>query len=235
MNGVFITGTDTGVGKTRIACALLAGFRRAGLRTAAMKPVASGSELTPSGLRNQDALQLAAAMSCSFPYETINPYIFQPPIAPHIAAAQAGVSIELKRIGALCREIGSQADICVVEGAGGWMVPLNDTRTMADLAVYLELPVVLVVGMRLGCLNHAMLTAENIIARGISLAGWVANQVMPDMSCVEENIETLSRYLPGQLLGVVEYLPCASPDKVARYLDVAGLTEQVIENQKRAK
>ncbi|HHL45071.1 MAG TPA: dethiobiotin synthase [Gammaproteobacteria bacterium] len=229
MNGVFISGTDTGVGKSLIACALLAGFRRAGLRTAAMKPVASGSDPTPSGLRNEDALQLAAWSDCPFPYEVINPYTFQPAIAPHIAAAQAGVTIDLQRIEGLYRRIAAQADICVVEGAGGWLVPLDEApaTTMADLVVRLDIPVVLVVGMRLGCLNHAMLTAESILARGVALTGWVANQVMPDMPCVEQNIETLQRHLPAQLLGVVQSLPCASPEKAESYLDIAGLMELV--------
>jgi len=223
MSGLFVTGTDTGVGKTLVACALLAGFRRAGLRTAAMKPVASGSEPTPSGLRNQDALRLTAQTDCTFSYDTINPYTFQPAIAPHIAAAQVGVSINMQYIVDLYRNIVRQADICVVEGAGGWLVPLNHKKTMADLVVQLELPVVLVVGMRLGCLNHAMLTAENIIARGVPLAGWVANQIIPDMFCVEQNIETLCRSLPAPLLGVIPPLSHACPEKVADCLDITRI------------
>jgi len=223
MKGLFITGTDTGVGKSLIANALLDGFRRAGLRTAAMKPVASGSEPTPSGLRNQDALQLAARIDHVLPYEVINPYIFRPAIAPHIAAAQVGVTIDLQRLESLYQDIAVQTDICVVEGAGGWLVPLNNTQTMADLVVRLDIPVVLVVGMRLGCLNHALLTAESILARGVQVAGWVANQVTPDMPCVEQNIETLQRYLPAQLLGVVQHLPDALPEKAESSLDIAGL------------
>ncbi len=225
MSGLFVTGTDTEVGKSFIACALLAGFRRAGLRTTAMKPVASGSELTPSGLRNDDALQLMAQVDCTLPYDVINPYTFQPAIAPHIAAELAGVTMDLQRINALYQDISAQADICVVEGAGGWLVPLNSGESMAELVVQLDLPVVLVVGMRLGCLNHAMLTVESILARGVPLAGWIANQVAPGMACLEQNIETLRQWLPAQLLGVVEYLPGTSPEKVADYLDIARLME----------
>ncbi len=227
MNGLFVTGTDTEVGKTFVSCALLAGFRRAGLRTAAMKPAASGSDPTPSGLRNEDALQLAAHSDCDFPYEMVNPYTFRPAIAPHIAAAREGVVIDPHRIERLYRQISSEADICVVEGAGGWLVPLNDTATMADLALLLGLPVVLVVGMRLGCINHALLTAQNIVARGIPLAGWVANMVQPDMDCIEENIETLRRIVPGRLIGVVPYLPAAVVEKASESLDIEGLAEQI--------
>ncbi len=223
MKGLFITGTDTGVGKSFVACALLAGFRRAGLKTAAFKPVASGSEQTPLGLRNQDALQLAARITASLPYENVNPYTFRPAIAPHIAAAEVGTTVDLQRIAALYRLATRQADICVVEGAGGWLVPLNDTQSMADLVVQLKLPVVLVVGMRLGCLNHAMLTAESILAKGVHLVGWVANRVIPEMPYFDQNVETLQRCLPGKLLGIVQYLPGALPEKAGDDLDIAGL------------
>ncbi len=228
MSGLFVTGTDTGVGKTFISCALLAGFRRAGLRTAAMKPVASGSEATPSGLRNEDALQLAAQSDCKLPYETLNPYTFQPAIAPHIAAQQAGVTMDLQRINRLYREIEAQADICVVEGAGGWLVPLDGAATMADLVVRLGLPVVLVVGMRLGCLNHALLTAESIHARGVEVAGWIANQAESRiMPCREESIATLVGLLPCPLLGVLDHYPGVSMQRVARSLDLSLLLKSV--------
>ncbi len=223
MKGIFVTGTDTGVGKTLVATGLLAAFRRAGLRTAAMKPVASGSEWTPEGLRNEDALQLAAGMDCEVPYEILNPYVFEPPIAPHIAAEEAGVRIEMGRIADCYRRVAGDADICVVEGAGGWLVPLNERETLADLAVELDLPVILVVGMRLGCLNHALLSVESILAHGAPLLGWVANQVDAGMSRYRENIDTLRQRLPGKFLGSVEYQPDFSPEDVARFLDIDAM------------
>ncbi len=223
MKGVFVTGTDTGVGKTLVSCALLAGFRRAGLRTAAMKPVASGSEPTRLGLRNRDALQLAVHSDCDLPYEVVNPYTFRPAIAPHIAAAREGVVIDPRRIERLYRRISSGSDICVVEGAGGWLVPLNETETMADLAVRLGLPVVLVVGMRLGCLNHALLTVQSIAAHGVPLAGWIANMAQPRMECAEENLETLCRMLPGRFLGSVPHLPGGVAEQVSESLDIGAV------------
>ncbi len=226
MRGLFVTGTDTGVGKTLVACALLAGLRRVGLRTAAMKPVASGSEWTSAGLRNEDATRLAAQADCHLPYELLNPYVFQPPVAPHIAAREAGIRMEMDHLLAAYRRIAAGgADLCVVEGAGGWLVPLNEEQTLADLAVELDLPVVLVVGMRLGCLNHALLTAESIQARGVRLVGWVANQIEPEVSRLEANIETLRRRLPARLLGTIRYQPAISTEAVAGLLDVGLLAD----------
>jgi len=228
VKGIFVTGTDTGVGKSYIGCALLAGFRRTGLRTVAMKPVASGSEPTPAGLRNEDALQLAAHADCKLAYEMLNPYVFQPAIAPHIAAQETGSCIEIARIVTSYQQISALgADICVVEGAGGWLVPLNETETFADLVINLGLPVVLVVGMRLGCLNHALLTAENILSRGVPLLGWVANQVEPAMPRIESNIETLRSRMPAELLGVVGFQPEAASEKVAELLNIDLLRKRI--------
>ena len=165
--GLFITGTDTGVGKTVIACALVRGLRALGASVAVMKPVASGSEVTPLGLRNEDALALAEAAGFDGRYEELNPYCFEPPISPHIAAKEAGIEIDTSRIRQIYDSMAARADWVVVEGAGGWFAPLNERQTMADLAWALSVPALMVVGMRLGCLNHAHLTAPgNRVARG---------------------------------------------------------------------
>lgn len=191
--GCFVTGTDTGVGKTLVSQVLLHTLRRAHTAVAGFKPVASGCDHTPEGLRNADALALQAASSVALSYDTVNPYAFAPPIAPHLAAEQAGVNIDLD---AIVRGIEAvDADRIVVEGVGGWLVPLNHRQSVADLAQTLGLPVVLVVGLRLGCLNHALLTAEAIRARGLELAGWVANQIDPAFVCCDENIATLQERL----------------------------------------
>lgn len=199
MNGWFVTGTDTGVGKTTIACALVRALQRRGARIAVSKPVASGANRTPHGLRNDDALALAAAaeldVSAPGEYARINPFCFEPPIAPHIAAAEAGVVIDVAALAARIRRNAAENDWLVVEGAGGWRVPLDATHDFADLAIALELPVVLVVGLRLGCINHALLSAESIAASGLKLAGWVANGIDPAMARRAENIATLSARL----------------------------------------
>ena len=196
--GCFVTGTDTGVGKTLVSQMLLYRLRLTRTAVAGFKPVASGCEQTSEGLRNADALSLQRASSIALPYASINPYAFAPPIAPHIAAEQAGVSIDCEYIrrGIAC----VAAECVVVEGVGGWLVPLNRGQTIADLAQLLGLPVVLVVGLRLGCLNHALLTAEAIRSRGLELAGWIANQVEPGFMCCDENIAALQERLAAPLL-----------------------------------
>jgi dethiobiotin synthetase len=190
--GLFVTGTDTGVGKTRVAAGLILAGRRAGLRMAGMKPVASGCERTPHGLRNDDAQRLMACASVSAEYALVNPYAFEPPVAPHLAARQAGTLIDPGRILSSFRQLAGGADRVVVEGVGGWLVPIDAATTMADVAAALGLPVVLVVGIRLGCLNHALLTAEAIVRRGLPFAGWVANRVDPDCLLADANVESLS-------------------------------------------
>lgn len=191
MAGWFITGTDTGVGKTLAAQALLVRLVRSGFKAAGMKPVASGCRATPQGLRNEDAERLLGASSVPLSYDEVNPYAFAPPVAPHLAARAAGVEIRLENILEHFYRLQGRADYVVVEGAGGWYVPLGPTLTMADLARALGLPVILVVGLRLGCLNHALLTAQAVRASGCVLAGWVANRLDPEMALVQENIETL--------------------------------------------
>jgi dethiobiotin synthetase len=201
--GYFITGTDTGVGKTLIATALLQLFNAAGFKTAAMKPVASGCADEGDGLRNADASALMKTASIDCDYGAVNPYAFAPAIAPHIAAARAGVTINMDTLVARFEAHAARADVVVVEGIGGWQVPLNDSETMANLAVRIKLPVVLVVGLRLGCLSHALLTADAIRQCGLPLAGWVANNLDADFEAPEDNIAALAARLSAPCLGVV--------------------------------
>ncbi len=199
--GYFVTGTDTGVGKTTVAVALIHALQQRGLKVAAMKPVAAGCTSTDGQLINDDVLALSTAANVKADPAMVNPYAFVPAIAPHIAAAQAGVQIELDKITSAYAALSQVADVVVVEGVGGFRVPLNEHLDTADLAQALGLPVILVVGMRLGCLNHALLTAEAIQSRGLKLAGWVANVLTADMSALAENLVSLQRRLPMAYLG----------------------------------
>jgi dethiobiotin synthetase len=205
--GVLVTGTDTGVGKTLVACALLHGFAARRLRAIGMKPVAAGCEERAGVLVNDDVEALVAASSVAAPEELVNPYRFRPAIAPHLAAAQAGTRISLERIGDAYARLCQSADRVVVEGAGGLLVPLGNDHDFRDLAEQLGLPVILVVGMRLGCLNHALLTAAALRARHLSLAGWVANCVDPAMSELGGNLQTLRERLPAPLLAILPHGP----------------------------
>ena len=190
--GFFITGTDTGVGKTRVAVALTRALVARGVRTAVMKPVAAGGIRTPAGLRNEDALELLAASNVQAPYEDVNPWMLSTPASPHLAARADGVAIRHERIVAALDRLKAAADLVIVEGAGGWHAPISATETMADIAGNLALPVILVVGMRLGCLNHALLTRDAIRARGMVFAGWIANKLATEMPLASANIETLT-------------------------------------------
>jgi dethiobiotin synthetase len=218
--GYFITGTDTGVGKTAVTLGLMAHLQAQGQSVAAMKPVASGCERTSAGLRNDDALQLQRQSSVALPYALVNPYAFEPPIAPHIAAARAGEIIAIRTIRAACAEIAGKADRVLVEGVGGWQVPLNDDEFLADLVRALELEVILVVGIRLGCLNHALLTAASIEASGCTPAGWVANCLPPGTAFAEENINTLKSRLSFPFLGEVPVMEHVEPGRVAECLSL---------------
>jgi len=222
--GLFVTGTDTGCGKTEITLGLMQALQGQGLRVLGMKPVASGAEATPQGSRNEDAGRIRLQGSRLVEYERVNPYLFSPPIAPHIAAAQAGVTIDFERIRQALKGLQDAADLVVVEGVGGWRVPLGPQGEVADLIQVLGLPVVLVVGLRLGCLNHALLTLESITARGVPLAGWVANTLEPGMAALAENIAALRGRIPAPLLGVVPRLtpPFGGP-AVAPFLRVGTL------------
>ena len=202
---LFITGTDTGVGKTRIATALCVAFAAAGKRVAAMKPVASGCEPTPDGLRNEDAMALHGAMTVRARYDEVNPYAFAPAVAPHIAAREAGIAIDVELLDRCYDRLALQSDVTLVEGAGGWLAPLDDRRNFADLAVRWQLDIVLVVGLRLGCLNHALLTAESIQRHGLRLAGWVGNAIDPAFERREENLTTLRSRLAAPCLGTFPY------------------------------
>lgn len=220
----FIAGTDTDVGKTLIACGILEKARQQGLTTAAVKPVAAGCEQTEDGLRNGDALALQDAMTLELPYEQVNPVAFEPPIAPHIAAMQENKQLSVSRLAGFCSGVLMQSsDLALVEGAGGWRVPLNPRETLANLAVDLNLPVILVVGMKLGCINHALLTVEAIERDGLTVAGWVANRIDPEMSCYEENMMTLKALIKAPCLGEVPFLQSPSKTAVAGCLDITPL------------
>ena len=213
----FLTGTDTEIGKTFVTCALLLRARQLGLTVAGIKPVAAG---TDAAGRNEDVERIRAASNVELPTEVINPYRFAPAIAPHLAAAEAGVGIDFARIAAACASARQRADLVIVEGVGGFCVPLGVDRDSADLAVALALPLILVVGLRLGCINHALLTAEAIAARGLTLAGWVANRIDPDMARAENNITALRERLAAPLLGSVPRITGGQPAEAASCLDL---------------
>lgn len=220
----FIAGTDTGVGKTLVTEALLHSAKAKGLSTLAMKPLAAGCETTPDGLRNEDALKLQAAMTADLAYEQVNPIALQEPIAPHLAAAINGRRLSLDRLTGFCRgTLMTRVDLRLVEGAGGWRVPLNEAETLAGLPKALNIPVILVVGIRLGCINHALLTAEAVVRDGVQIAGWVANQVDPKMAALDGNLATLRAVLPAPCLGEIPFLPQVTPAAAAEYLDLTKL------------
>jgi dethiobiotin synthetase len=225
VKGVFIAGTDTGVGKTRIARAIVRALVRDGMRVAAMKPVAAGADATSEGLRNVDALELARAANVPAPYEIVNPYCAPLAASAHIATREAGIVIDLAVIRQRFSELAALSDIVIVEGAGGWLAPISETETMADVAVSLDLPVVLVVGLRLGCLSHALLTAQSIQSQELELAGWIANCVQPHFERADENIATLQHRLSGPLLAAVAHdaLAFESPQSVKQLKDALRL------------
>lgn len=222
--GVFITGTDTGCGKTRVSVGLLNALRAQGLQAVGMKPVASGSERVNGQLRNEDALALQAASCGDWPYETINPYAFAPPIAPHVAAEQAGVTIERTLLAAAYAKLAASGGPVVVEGVGGWRVPLGRALQTADLVRTLNLPVVLVVGLQLGCINHAWLTMEAIRADGLRLAGWVANAVDPDYAAAQATIDTLTEAMAASPLVCIAH---AAPDDVGGWRALTSVLTEI--------
>ncbi|MGH8439149.1 MAG: dethiobiotin synthase [Pseudomonas sp.] len=217
----FIAGTDTDVGKTTVAAGLLHAAQLAGLSTLGAKPVASGCSASAKGLRNDDALALIAQSSIKLPYEQVNPFAFEPAIAPHLAAREAGVTLSVQALLDPMRAVLAQgADFTLIEGAGGWRVPLSDQANLSDLAIALKLPVILVVGVRLGCINHALLSAEAIARDGLQLAGWVANIVDPRTSRLEENLASLAERLPAPCLGRVPKLKQVTAEAVADHLQL---------------
>jgi len=204
--GYFITGTDTDCGNTEITLGLMSLLQAQGYSVLGMKPIASGAEPTPEGLRNDDATRIQAQASQWVDYDLVNPCAYEPPIAPHLAAEMVERPIQFDAIKTAYRNLADQADTVVVEGVGGWRVPLGEGKAVSDLGVELALPVILVVGMKLGCINHALLTAEAVQASGLQLAGWVANEVDPGMLASEGNLETLKACIKAPLLGVVPWL-----------------------------
>lgn len=219
--GWFVTGTDTGIGKSLVSATLLHALRARGLRAVGMKPLASGCERTPEGLRNEDALLLQAASAPRPDYEDVNPFALPNPLAPELAAADAGIRVTLAPIEAAFARLSSQADAVVVEGVGGWAAPLAADLDQADLARALDLPVVLVVGLRLGCLNHARLTARAIQADGLRLAGWIANDIDPAMERVDDNFALLQRRLPVACWGRLPFRDKPDPAQLAALLEPA--------------
>ena len=215
----FITGTDTEIGKTLVSSALLHALAAAGVRCAGMKPIAAGAFLQNQMLRNEDADRLASAASVTLSPALATPYLLREAAAPHVAAALEDIAIDVQHVRQCYGRITEQADAIVVEGVGGFMVPLSDAFTTADLAQQLGLPVILVVGLRLGCLNHALLTAEAIAARGLTLAGWVCNVVDTQMAHAEANVAALQQRLPAPYLGCVPRLSAAAADAAAAAAD----------------
>lgn len=215
----FITGTDTDAGKTSVATGLLCAAKQQGCSTLAMKPVASGCDMSTEGLRNSDALALIAQSTVQLPYTQINPYAFAPAIAPHIAAQEAGAELSVAGLYRAAQVIlQEQADFTVIEGAGGWRVPISATEFLSDFAIALQLPVILVVGVKLGCINHALLSAQAILSDGLKLAGWVANVVDPNCARLAENLATLQQLMPAPCLAEVPHLASASAEHIAGYL-----------------
>lgn len=205
--GVFIAGTDTAVGKTRVAVDLVRALGREGLKVAVMKPVAAGAESTPTGPRNADAFDLMAAANVKAPYKSVNPYCLPLPASPHVAALNAGIRVDLAVIRQAYESLATRegVDLVVVEGAGGWLAPISDSESMADVAIALGLPVLLVVGLRLGCLNHALLTAQAIRCSGLTFAGWIANHLQPRFEHAAENIALLEQRLGAPRLESVAF------------------------------
>lgn len=219
----FVTGTDTEIGKTLVSSALVYQCVQHGQKTGAMKPVASGADWNDGQWCNADVQALRAQMNVAIPLSHMNPYLMREATAPHIAAHKEGKKIDLAHIQTCLAEIRSMAERVIVEGVGGFMVPLHDDVTAADLAKQLGLPVILVVGIRLGCINHALLTAQAIEAKGLMLAGWVANHVSDDMLYAQENVATLQRLLRAPLLGEVPYLEDPTAQAASAFIDMTRL------------
>ena len=217
----FITGTDTDIGKTEVAAGLLVAANKKGLRTAAIKPVAAGCQNNGDGPQNDDALKLQSLASVELSYQQVNPVALDEPMAPHIAAQEQGKSLTADRLTGFCRGVTMlPMDFLVIEGAGGWRVPINKRETMADIPKQLNAEVILVVGIRLGCINHALLTAQAIRLDGLKIAGWVANILDTEMLRIDENIDTLKQMLIEPCLGVIPRLTDISPQQVAAHLTI---------------
>ena len=224
MKRLFVTGTDTEIGKTVVATGIVSAGVNAGYRVAGLKPVAAGCETVDGTLVNDDARQLMHASNIELDYATVNPIALEPAIAPHIAAQQAGVSISTGVLKTHYeRNLSDDLDLAVFEGAGGWFVPLNDYETFQDFAINMDLDVVLVVGMKLGCINHALLTVRAIRACGLTLTGWIANFPQASMDVAEENLETLMGQIDEPLLGVVPHMDDPDTSEVAKHLNINAI------------
>ncbi len=221
----FVTGTDTGVGKTLATAALLRRLRDAGAVVAGMKPIAAGAIAGPEGPANEDALVLQTESSTRHPYAIVNPWLFEPAIAPHIAAAESATAIDTARIVAAHERLSAGADVVLAEGAGGFLVPLDSSRSCAELPDLLGMEVILVVGLRLGCLNHAFLTVEAIAARGLTLAGWIGNHIDSAFARREANLETLASRIPAPCLGIIPWM--AKPDVAMAATSLSGAARLV--------
>ncbi len=223
MAGYFITGTDTGIGKTWITVGLMTALKNLPARVVGMKPVASGCVSSPAGLRNEDALLIQAQCTLDVTYNQVNPYAFAHPVAPHLAAAEVGTSIDLNRIIESYNVLSGIADAVVVEGVGGWRVPLGDSKNLKSLVQALNIPVILVVGLKLGCINHALLTVEAIIKDEQQLVAWVANQVDPDYEMLGPTLDHLIAEIPAPMIGHVPFMEQRKPDTIAASLDLTLL------------
>ncbi|MEL0587070.1 MAG: dethiobiotin synthase [Candidatus Thiodiazotropha sp. (ex. Lucinoma kazani)] len=222
-SGLFVIGTDTGCGKTEVTLGLMHKLQQQGECVLGMKPVASGADPTEHGLRNEDALRIQHQCSLETPYSAVNPFTYQAPIAPHLAAKVSDRPIRLEEIQQGYDHLQAISNRVIVEGVGGWHVPLGDDVTLADLARSLDLPMIMVVGLRLGCINHALMTAECMLNSGVRFVGWVANRVDPTMQAAAENLATLQAWLPAPCLGEIPYLEKPTPETVAESLDGLAL------------
>lgn len=218
--GFFITGTDTGIGKTWSTVALMQYFKNQGKTVIAMKPVASGCEEFAGQLRNEDALLLQQHASIALPYQDINPYAFALAVSPHIAAEQVNVDIEIENIVNKYQQVERRADVVLVEGVGGWLVPLNARQNVSDLARELDLPVIVVVGMRLGCINQAKLTFAALQVSGVNCCGWIASCVEQDMLMLDENIQTLQQSTELPLLAVLPFMKKLNPEQLSQNFNI---------------
>lgn len=225
MFSVYVTGTDTGIGKTLASCALLHALRGRGLRAVGMKPVASGCERIEGEWRNADALALIEAADPRADYADVNPFALELPVAPELAARDAGIEVALQPILDAHARLAERTDALIIEGVGGWAAPLSPSLMQVDVVRALRLPVLLVVGLRLGCLNHALLSARAIAADGAHLAGWIASHVDPEMQRVEDNLTMLRQRLPAPCWGVLPHVADADPALMARHLRIPVLAE----------
>jgi dethiobiotin synthetase len=221
--GYFVTGTDTEIGKTVVTLSLISALKATGIKVGGMKPVASGCERTSLGLRNDDALKIQSLSSEDQVYELVNPYAFEPPIAPHVAASNVGEKIDIHQLRVCFEQLSLNVEKVVVEGAGGWKVPLNNNEAFPDLVRELGLPIIMVVGLRTGCINHALLTAEAIKQDGLYLQAWVANGVDTEYTTSRATVDYLLEHIDAPLLGHIPFYTAPDPTRIGASLDLSAL------------